>query len=708
MKRRRLHHDFETYCGVSLPDVGASRYARHPSCEILMCAYAFDDGEIKQWVPEEGQPIPAELEDALLDPAVVKFAWNKGFEWAVWRHVHGVEIPHAQWRDPMVLAHSLALPGKLEKAGEIVGLDVEQLKDPRGKTLMRTFSQPRKPTKTKPWTRTRWYHEPEKWEQYLAYNRRDVESERAIWHRTRAFDMPAHEWQLWVIDQEINERGIPVSLEMIANAQRLIADVTQSRLARMVALTGLENPNSPKQLLPWLQARGYPFDDLKKGHVKRAAEQAKETIEALKDIPGETDDHRERLEVLDLRLEVSRTSVKKFGALESHTDDDGRLRNTLQFAGAGRTWRWAGRVYQAQNLAKPVKELDALDTELVDGVYVVTGGTQIEVARHLTHLDAEAVEWLYDKPMDAISMGVRPVIQAGDGKLLLDADLNAIENRVLGWLADDRKILKVFEDDLDPYLAFAVYMLQRSYEALLEEYKAGDKKPRTDAKPGVLGCGYMLSAGKEYEDEKTGEMEATGLLGYAKSLGIKLTPAQAEHSVNVWRSTYTGAVQFWDDIYQAAWECIRTGQEQSCRHIGFDLRAPFLRMILPSGRALHYCRPKIKDWKTPWGKTKLQITYEGLNDRKQWVRQSTHPGKLTENADQAVARDLLAHGIRLARREGLDVVMHVHDQIIAEVDERGAPEKLKTLIDCMSERPSWAPGLPMAAAGVVSKWFVKD
>ncbi|MGI9506004.1 MAG: hypothetical protein ACR2RE_23440, partial [Geminicoccaceae bacterium] len=367
---------------------------------------------------------------------------------------------------------------------------------------------------------------------------------------------------------------------------------------------------------------------------------------------------------------VSRAAPKKFDALARHTDDDGRIRNTLQFAAAGRTWRWGGRGYQVQNLARPEKYLEDIEWETTPlGFKKVTGGTQIRAAEAIEVLGTEAIELLYEKPMDVLTACVRPVIQAPPGYVFIDADLNAIENRVLGWLADDKKILRVFEQDRDPYVDFATYMYKRSYAELIAETKAGDKSKRTVAKPAVLGCGYMLSAGKEYEDRQTGEIEATGLLGYAWNMGVRLTPEQSEHSVKVWRETFEDAVQFWWDIERAARRCISSRQETEIRHIRFDYKKPFMRMLLPSGRALHYLRPKLLDWLMPWGDYKVSITYEQLTEKHQWGRISTHPGRVTENATQAVARDLLAHGIRRAREEGLPIVLHVHDQIVALVKD---------------------------------------
>ena len=669
-----------------------------------MLAYAFGDRPVKQWIPAEGQPMPAEVEDAMLDERVMKYAWNKSFEWNIWRNVLGIDTPHTAWRDPMVMALSLSLPGKLLKCGQVLRLDEKYLKDD-GHRLINWFSKLRPATKTLPERRVQWYEKYDKWLEFLSYNRTDVESERKIYRILRKYDLPDHEWELWALDQRINTTGIPVNMEMCRNVIEVRNELVEDRLDEMADITGLENPNSNAPLLSWLQDQGYPFNDLKAGHIRRAKEKFDQVVERGA-IPNQSPDYRR---VLELRSEVARTSTKKFDAVASHVDEDDNLRNCFQFTGAGRTWRWAGRVFQPQNLAKPTKELEGLTWGKTPGGHnYVTGGTQIEAARLLQSLTSEGVDILFDRPMDALSGAVRTVVQAPEGYVFIDADLAAIENVVLGWLAHDPKILRVFRKGLDPYIDFATYLYGSPYPKLWDEYKQGNKGKRTIAKPGVLGCGYMLGAGKQYENRQTGEIEATGLLGYAWNMGVKLTPEEAEHSVKVWRETFKKAVNFWYDLQRAAFKTMRTKQEVTCGHVSYDRKGPFLRLNLPSGRSLHYLRPKLEDVLAPWGDYKLSLTYEGLNDKYQWDRISTHPGKLTENADQAVARDILASGMRKAARAGIPIVMHVHDQIVGLVREEDADDALTTLIQCMTDRDEWMGDMPLKVAGHISKWFVKD
>lgn len=713
----RFHHDFETFSEADLLKVGGSRYSRHESTELLMMAYAEDDRPVKQWVPAESigprsfyrstaqyqaalrKDMPREIAEAVKDPNHYFFAWNKSFEYQIWLNTMGVEIPHNRWRDPMVLAYTLSFPGKLDKVGEIVGLP-EELRKLAGMALINKFSKPRKPTATISRTRNLPEHFPTDWAMYRAYNRRDVEAERAIWLKLRKWNMPAHEWALWALDQEINEAGIPINVRVARNAVSIAEKVVGDRTNEMRHITGLENPNSGAQLLPWLQTNGYPYEDLKKGHVKRALKLAQEEADDPFDDRGDDETDKQYRRVLQLRTEVARSSSKKFQSLLDAVDivDEetlsGVVRHCFQFAGAQRTWRWGGRRFQPQNLARPEPYLEKQVHKLVDLV---------------EWLDAESLAFLYEFPMDVLAACVRPVVQAPPGFVFLDADLNAIENRVLGWMTGCQKILRVFREGRCPYVDFATYLYKESYGELYHEYKVlGDKTKRTVAKPGVLGCGYMLSAGDEYENEKTGEMEATGLLGYAWNMGVQLTHEQSAHSVEVFRETFHEVPQYWKEIDKAARRTIATGRPHEAGPVTFDRSGPFMRMRLPSGRYLHYYNPRLEMRRMPWGEMRRSIVYKGLNEKKQWVDVTTHPGKLTENADQAISRDLLANGMLLARKEGLDVRIHVHDQLLALARQEEAEELMKLLIQCMENVPGWSKGLPLGAEGHIDRIFRKD
>lgn len=686
----RLFLDFETRSRVDLKKHGLSRYVRDPSTKALMLAWAVDNEPVEQVVFAEGQKAPKRLRELLRDPEVVLSAFNARFERLVFKHVLGLDLPVERWRCTMILAMSLALPGSLAKVGDVVDLPEDKKKLARGKLLIRKFSVPRKPTKNKPWTFNDHLTDPSDWREFCDYNRGDVEAERAIYKRLRKWDLPGNEWRRWFLDQRINDAGIPINMRVVRNAIRVAADATAERLAEMADITGLENPNSIDQLLPWLKERGYPFDDLKKGHVRRALDSEQ------RETPEQNGGDEDLVRVLELRLEVAKSSVKKYDALGNAVDEpENVFRGGLQFAGAGRTMRWAGRRLQAQNLPRPEPDLE---------------NYQEGAVRDLEVLDAETLGMLYPDPMAMLATCIRPTIQAPPGYVLIDADYNAIENRVLGWQSEDDEILDVFRLGRDPYIDFATGMFGQSYGDLFHEYKVlKNKEKRTTAKPGVLGCGFGLSAGHQYEDARSGEIEATGLLGYAWNMGIRsFTPEQATLSVQLWRERYCKTVNYWYAMERAAKRCVTTGRSQEIGPCEFNMSGPFLRLRLPSGRHIHYCRPAIRDVRMSWGDTKRSLTYEGIDDKKRWARISTFYGKLVENATQAIARDILAHGLDVATAAGLDVRFHVHDQIIALVREDVAEEKLALLQECMSEQPAWAKGLPLRAEGFISPVFLKD
>ena len=680
----RLFLDFETASELDLPKAGVSRYARHPSTRALMLAYALNGGPVRQWVPAEFEPMPEDLLRRLRDPRVVKSAWNVSFEYNIFRHVLGLEIPIVQWRDTMVTAMALSLPGPLAACGKVMKLDPDLIKTD-GMKYIKRFST----------LKHRWMEsgQEEHWEAFKSYNRQDVEAERAIWRKLRRYDMTEAEWDLFALDQEVNEKGLPVNLDVCRGAVKVRNALVRDYLQEMQERTGLRNPNSRDQLLGWLMRYGYPYSDLRAGHVRQALEAGGLSYDVSR--------------VLELRLQVSKISSKKFDAILRHADSDAHLRYTIQFAGAGRTGRWAGRVVQPHNLPRPLRGLDGLDWgKTPAGNPVITGGQQIDLARLFETGDVSRVVDVVEDPMGAMAGATRTAIQAPPGHVFIVFDFAAIENVVLGWLSGDRKILEVFEKGLDPYLAFATELYGQSYASLLREAKAGNKVKRTIAKPAVLGCGYMLGPGEERETDD-GEIESTGLLGYAQNMGVTLTPEQSEKSVATWRARHHVTVDYWYELERAAFRAVRHKQVFHARGIRFDYQRPFLRMRLPNGRLLHYLRPRIESRPKPWGTWKPTLVYEGFTVNRKWGVVETHPGKLMENADQATARDILAHGLTRLRHEGLDVRLHVHDEAVALVPERRVDEAFETMRACMTMRESWYADMPVSAEGFVTRWYVK-
>ena len=698
MAKDEMSLDWETYSEVDLSKVGSYNYARHPSTEVLMAAYKINGGKVLQWIPAEGQDMPAEFAEALVDPEVEKWAWNASFEMVIQKHTLKIPVKLNQWRDTMVWAHYCSFPGQLDKAGKALGLPADKLKIAAGKRLMKRFSMLQTSRRKADYGRRfriHWYDDLPKWEEYLEYNRGDVESETEIKSRLSDFPMPDTEWMNWHLDQIINQAGLPINPAMVDNAVRVYDKAHEEGTSRMREITGLVKPGAPTQLLPWLRENMYPFEDCQKAHIRQAHTYFDEKPEHWEEEDWQGYRTNQGLkEVLETRLQLSRSSIKKFHSLKANMGDDNSLRNVLQFMGAARTGRWAGRVFQPQNLPRPEKRFKKY----------------IEIhAKNVEQLDLESLRLVYGNVFDVLTSTVRPAAQAPEGMVFIDADLNAIENRVLGWLANCEKILRVFKMNRDPYIDFGTYLFGLDYDTLWEEYTGGNDGRRTISKPGVLGCGYMLGAGKTYVNNATGETEATGLLGYAWNMGVShFTLADSEKSVETFRREFSEVKDYWYAIERAAKKSIRTGRTVGCGHVTFDMKGPFLRMKLPSGRYLHYYKPKIEQVLAPWGEMKPTITYEGINEKKQWVRMPTHPGKITENADQAISRDLLAHGMMLAHKRGVDIRLHVHDQIIGLVEEDKAEEQLKILIECMEESPVWAPDLPLGSEGFISTVFKKD
>jgi len=685
--------DYETFSKADLRKTGHSRYSRDPSTEVLMAAWRWlddaPDGEVRQWDAISAPEMPAELREIFLDPGVTICAWNAPFEIAMTNNVLGFDVPPSRWIDSMSIANLLALPSRLGKCGAVLG--IESGKFGSGSALIQRFCKPRKPTKHKLWTRAGPTTDPDEWEQFLAYNRQDVRAEQEIWLKLRNWLPPDFEFDLWELDQRINDAGLPIDMEHVRAASDIAnryQSISRDDLDRM---TGLANANSQSQLLGWLKDHGYPFDDIRKGHVDRWRDHL-ESEKGTRDL----DETEEKLHaVLSLRSESTRTSMKKFDALVNATDDDGHLRHAHQYAGAKRTARWSGRTFQPQNLPRPLKRFEKRIDELL-----------LDVSRD----DSDAfIEKHRPYSADALVATIRPSVRAPEGMILCDADLSAIENIVLGWVAEEQKILDVFANDMDPYIDFATDMYRESYDSIRVEVEAGDKTKRTVAKPGVLGCGYRLGPGEEHEDPRTGQMEATGLLGYARSMGIDLSPDMCELSVSTFRSKFSNVTRLWDRLDRAA-RLIITGKKSRVRvgYLGFDRRGPFMRIRLPSGRYLHYLSPKIEMRMAPWGKMTPQITYmhEQTN---QWIRVSTHSGKITENVVQAIARDLLAEGMMRAYRKGIDIRLHVHDQAVSLASKALGEVHLGILVSCLTERPWWTDErLPLKAGGFNSSYFVKD
>lgn len=670
-----LHTDIETASELDLTEVGLDVYSAHPSTRILMVAWELGNEPIKQWSIAEGRP-PRELIAHLRNPNIRKWAHHAQFEHILYSRVWDLDLPIEEWRCTMVWAYMLSLPGKLEDLGKVLLLPEHLQKLAKeGKRLIRKFSMPQKITRNQKHRWRDWNTDPEDWQKFLEYNVQDVVAESFIAKKRLArYEMPQRQWDEWHLDQEINIRGIPMDRLLVANAAAKVRENTELLLQRMHEITKLDNPNSDKQFGPWVRARGYPYHNLKKA-----------TVQKVLDDPEMSHLH----EVLTIRSQLKKTSVKKYITLDQYIGEGDRLRFTLQFAGASRTQRWAGRGPHFQNPPRP------------DPVF---GPYSADIIESVRQNDWEWIENVYGDAMKPLSCVIRGAIRAPEGYELVIADYAQIEARFVAWYARCESMLDVFSSGKDIYQSFGIHLYHKAYEDIT-------KFERQDCKPPVLGCGFRLGAGGEYEDPKTGDMKKTGLFGYADSLGIKLTIEQCVEAVEVYRAAYPEVVQCWYDLEQAAKQVITKGGSAVVGHLRFDRLGPFLRMILPNGDALHYLRPAIEKRKMPWGAEKWCITFEGKEEeeggRKIWGRQTTHGGKLMENAAQAGANRLMRAGSTNARDDGFPISFHLHDELDALVKRlRGlSAEKLCAALCRGSEK--FYPGLPLVAEGRIVQVFGK-
>lgn len=678
---------------IDLKTCGIDNYAKHESTKILLMAYAFDNGSVQLWQPHKTPDMPKEILNALLDDAVIKIAWNVNFERSICRHVLKIDVPIEQWIDPMIYSRYLSLPGSLAESGRILGLAEDQLKIRDGKRLIKKFCLPTSgkllaslfgdlpPT---------FYTEdsaPADWILFCNYCIRDVETERAIYDIMKSSKFPEVETEGWRLDQKINSAGIPVNRVFIENALQM-AEAAKIELDKeLVILTGLDNPNSRNQLIAWAKSKGYPFESIRKDFVDKFLDgkDTEETVECKK--------------VLRVRKEASKTSYKKFEAIASLVSSDHRLRNQFMYLGASRSGRWSGVGVQVQNLARPNK---AVEKDYDAAVKLIM------------ECDYSGVKEKFSSVINTITSCVRSSFQAPEGKKFAICDLNAIENRVLGWVSGCPSILSIFEKELDPYIAFAVKLYHMPYEELIN-----DKAKRQIAKPAVLGAGYGLGGG-EIKRDGFGNWVKGGLWGYAENMGVVMEKEEAHAAVKTFREAYPEVPAFWKRLDAAAISVIVKGGSREIGPINLRRRkrtnGEYVLIIeLPSGRCLHYmnARVQIKIYEGYNGAyEKPAIIYDGIghgvgkvNDG--WGMVYTYGGKLTENIVQAIARDVLLHGMIDADKKGAEIILHVHDEIVALVESDASKFQYKDLKESMEKCPWWAEGLPLKADGETVMYYQK-
>jgi DNA polymerase bacteriophage-type len=729
-----LHGDFETRSEVELSGdegVGLYNYSIHPSTRALMFAWAINDGPVHLWEILKDEPIPAELNEALSDPAVLIAAWNSPFERHIFKYVLKRDIPIYRWAaDPQASARYLSLPDDLETAGFALNLPGELRKDERGEHLIKVFSKLTIPRKArakkgviaeppKPYFRD-FDSDPFLWDEFGQYCIQDVAAEREIGCRLSAFKvypLPERELNIWKLDQKINDFGMPTDLDFVRKNRSIGIKAAEDANETLKVFTGLEKPNSPKQMLEWVRERGYEYNTLRKEYVNLVLDNPNSGLN-----PGAR-------EALEIRKIACSTSYKKLETIERQLSPDHRLRNQFIFMGSSRAARWSSGASQLHNMARPIGEFE--EEEILDEA------RQLIYAENYQGLVSRFGDRLV---MPAVKSNIRSSFVAPRRRRLNVSDLNAIETRVAAWLAGCKSLLDGFRyiKDFDPYLEFASKMTGIPYEQLARDKKSDDKKVkvatkrhRQIAKPGVLGCVYRLGPGG-WGRNKYGDPIKIGLWGYAENMGVKAPLEQWQEVVRIFRESYSEIKQLWYDFENCVRDVLK-GSKNATASLGpggcikFDKinrkgQNPILRIQLPSGRYLHYVDARLEDTKMPWTKKDVvdgkivetdvyrpTLCYAGVNqDTKQWEPNTkSHGGKLTENVVQSIARDVLAEGMLRADEFGFQICGHVHDEIVTETEDSPFEPDYKDLEKLMSIPMPWAPTLPLGAEGYSGYYYHK-
>lgn len=643
---KQINIDIETFSSVDLSKAGVYRYSDSPDFEILLFGYAVDMGEVQVIDLASGEKIPEEIIHGLSDPEVLKFAYNAQFERVCLGKYLGHTLDPASWRCTMVASLYLGLPAGLAAVGTVLGLEKQKLSE--GKDLIKYFSVPCKPTKTNGGrTRNLPSDAPDKWATFIRYNRRDVETEMEILTKVSRFPVPDFLWKQYATDQRINDRGIEIDRTLAEQAIRCDEEMRERNLTRAQALTGLENPNSPIQLKDWLAGQGVTVSSLSK----------KEVAEVLKFSTGKVK------EVLELRQLLAKSSVRKYDAMRTCTCSDGRAHGLLQFYGANRTGRWAGRLVQVQNL--PQNHLPDLEN-----------------ARNLVKSgDFELLDMLYDSVPNVLSELIRTAFVPKKGSKFIVADYSAVEARALSWMAGEKWRMEVFEKNGDIYSETAGRMFHCH---VVKNGENGHLRQR--GKVAELALGYGGSSGA---------MVAMG----AKDMG--LSDSEIKDIVDNWRSVNPKIVSLWWEIDKAVVKAVREKTVTKVKCFTFRYESGFLIATLPSGRSLFYVRPRLEP--NEYGRDSL--TYEGVGEQKHWMRIESYGPKITENLTQAFCRDLLAEAMERLTAAGSQIVMHIHDEVVLEAP---MDADLSDACRIMSETPDWAPGLKLNAAGYECMFYQKD
>ena len=653
---KTLNIDIETYSDNEISN-GVYKYVDTPNFEVLIFAYAVDGGETVE-LDLTKTSLPENITDALTDPSIKKIAYNASFERVcLSKHLFGDEdkyLPPEQWECTKVWADELGLPGSLKRCAEYLGL--EEQKDAAGTQLINYFSKPCKPTKANGQrTRNLPEHDTEKWDKFVAYCGQDVRTEMAIGDFLKPYKLPDREWEHYYLDQHVHDRGVKIDLDLANRAVEIDNEMRAEGLEKMKSLTGLENPNSVAQLKEWLEGKGHPMETLGKKIVQEMIESGEVTGDVK--------------EVLETRLSLSNSSTKKYVMMQDATRSDGKMHGLLQFYGANRTGRWAGRLLQVQNL--PRNYIASLD----DARELVKRG------------ERDSLEMVYEDVQDILKQLIRTGIVAKDGHRFIISDFSAIEARVIAWYAGEKWVIDAFNEHGKIYEATAAQMFDLGPVTEYDWKSTEGKAMRQRGKVATLALGYQ--GGK-------GSLVSMGAL----EMGIP--EDELQDLVDVWRTTNSNIVKLWKETERFVKKALSSGQVvRGHQGLKFYKKEDFLFIQLPSGRKLSYCKPRLEP-----GKYGQKITYEGQGSKVYFVREDTYGGKLVENIVQATARDVLAEAMLRLNAAGFPIVFHVHDEVIAEC--KHGEHSLDEMNDILSQTPDWADGLPLAAEGFETEYYQKD
>lgn len=642
---KKISIDIETYSSVDLAKSGVYKYAESEDFEILLFAYSIDDKKVQVIDLKKGEIIPKEILSALSDENIEKWAFNANFERVCLSRYLNKKLEAKGWYCTMIWSAYLGLPLSLEKNGEVLKLDKQKMNE--GKSLIRYFSIPCKPTNTNGMrTRNLPHHDLEKWRTFKEYNIRDVETEMEIKKKLSAFPLPKSEWNNYWLDQNINDRGILIDDVLVESSIMFDEILREENMKKAIKLTGLENPNSPLQLREWLNKKGLEIDSLSKKDVEKALKSAKGDIK----------------EILELRLELSKSSVRKYDAMKNVKGKDNRARGLIQFYGANRTGRYSGRLIQVQNLRR---------NNLKD----------LELARSLVrNKEFKTLEMLYDSSSDVLSQLIRTAFIPKKGSRFIVSDFSAIEARVLAWLAGEQWVLDAFKNGEDIYCKTASRMFGVNVE------KHGENsRLRQKGKIATLACGYQ------------------GALGALKAMGgieMGLSEDELQSIVDSWREANPNIVNLWWDIDSIVKRVVKTKSKEKYKNLVISYEKGILFIELPSKRRLSY--PKARIGMNRFGGE--SIIYEGIVVGNKWERQESYGGKFVENIIQAIARDILAEAMMRLEKRGFNIVMHIHDEVVIETNSSSIEEVNKI----MSIVPSWAKGLILDADGFECEFYKKD